>query len=219
MLTRTGTIIVLIAALAACKKEGDKERPKGEPPAGSAAPTAPSTVEKPKDPEPPPPPVEPTDPTASWAERKGAGFTVKAPEDPDVTDKDLPTAVGILPSKIYTGYVPDGSPGAMQVMVTELPAKLDAKPKDIAAKMKESVSKLFGGTTITEDKDVTVGDAIGKDFRFTGEHPQMGKFGGRSRVLVSGKQLIQVQVMHAADAADFAKQGDVFVESFVFAKP
>jgi hypothetical protein len=210
MLTRR-LVAVFIAALAAssCKKDGAaKETPKPTTP-------EPDVVEKPKQPD--PQPTTPDDPTAAWAERKGAGFTVKAPQDAQVEDKQLPTAVGVLPSKIYTSYVPDGSPGAMQVMVTELPKDLKVAPKELVTKMKESVAKLFGGTTITEDKDVTVGAATGKDFRFKGSHAQMGPFAGRTRVLVHDGKLIQVQVMHAADAADFGKQGDVFVESFAFA--
>jgi hypothetical protein len=147
-----------------------------------------------------------------WTERKGDGFSVLAPQEPKVTKKDTTTTGKPLPTTMYTHYVADG-PGAVQVMFTELDpdAKVDAKKMFDA--MRDSMIAQFAGT-VTNQADITLGKATGKEYWLAGEHPGMGKLTVHVKFLLDDRRLYLVQSLHAADAADFGAEGDRFVASF-----
>ena len=200
-------IVLALALIAGCKKKSDEnQRPQAEPPvAGTGTDAAPT------------PPPAPPDAAPAWKPRAGKGFTVDAPQDPDQNQKDLPTAAGPLPTTYYGGYVPDGSPGAMQVMVSDIPPAILKKttPAKLLTIMRDGLAKKFGGT-VEKEENVKLGGETGKDLRYKGKDPEAGEFASRMRLFIHKGKLFQVQVIHAADAADFAAQGDKFVESFAF---
>ena len=206
--------VVALALVAACdKKKGDAPAPapstKVEPKADPAKPdpgSAGSAAVAPKVEEAKP------DPMAGWTERKGDGFSVLAPQEPKVSTKETTATGKPLPTTMYTHYVPDG-PGAVQVMYTDLDPKAKLDKKKMFDAMRDSMLKQFNGK-VAKHEEVTVGDAKGHEYWLEGEHPRMGKMGVHVKFLLHDRRLYLVQSLHAADAKDFAAQGDKFVESF-----
>ena len=152
------------------------------------------------------------DAMAGWTERKGDGFSVMAPQDPKVTTKETTATGKPLPTTMYTHYVPDG-PGAVQVMYTDLDPKAKLDTKKMFDAMRDSMLKQFNGT-VAKHEEIKMGEAKGHEYWLEGDHPRMGKMGVHVKFLLHKKRLYLVQSLHAADAKDFAAQGDKFIESF-----
>ena len=226
--------VVVLAFVAACDKKKSEDTPapsakvdpkaepktdpKTEPKADPTTPD-PATADPAKDPAKADPAegsaaVDPAkaDPMAGWSERKGDGFSVMAPQDPKVSTKETTQTGKPLPTTMYTHYVPDG-PGAVQVMYTDLDPKAKLDTKKMFDAMRDSMLKQFNGK-VAKHEEVKLGDAKGHEYWLEGEHPRMGKMGVHVKFLLHGRRLYLVQSLHAADAKDFAAQGDKFIESF-----
>lgn len=202
--------VVVALLVGGCDKD-KKDAPKKTDKPAVAPVAADATAPEPTK---PPEPAKPADPTAGWTERKGDGFSVLAPQDPKVSTKETNTTGTPMPTTMYTHYVPDG-PGAVQVMFVQLDKKAKVEPDKMFDAMRDSMLKQFSGK-VAKHEEITVGDAKGREYWFEGEHPRMGKMGVHVKFLVTKAKdrLYLVQSLHAADAKDFAAQGDKFVESF-----
>ncbi len=208
------SVLSLALALAACSGEETKTRPA---PAAKPAPTETTPAAAPA-PAPAPAPTPPADPTASWKETKAQGFVVRGPNAPRTQDQSIPTLAGTVPATLYTDFVSPGASGALQVMVTEIPAditkKLDAKA--MMSGMLDGAANAVPGGKVVENKKVTVGATEGTEVILTGHHPQVGGFKARMRFFLVQNRIYQVQAIYAASDADFGTTADQFVDSFAF---
>lgn len=213
-------MVILVAALAACKKDdADKGKKEAAPTAGTSEPAKPTATEPPAKPtEPPPKPAEPpppADPTASWTEQKGAGFSVLAARGATEQKIDVPSAAGPQPMTMYSGYHPASLKGAFQVAVADLSAaakkaKTKIDPDKTLADSVAGWKKMIPGLTFDSQSEIP--GEKGLDLRASGNHPQLGPFKMRGRVILKKESLYTVQAIYA-DAKE-APLADKFVESF-----
>lgn len=153
-------------------------------------------------------PTSPAKPVATgWQPRIGPGFEVTAPNDAIRGQRPI-TADTNMESFEYGG----GGPVAMQVMTVKMPPGRSAL--EAIQTLRDHIASV--GTIVQED-DVALGDALGKDVRFTMTHPVAGNLVARTRLLVQNDVIYQVQSMHPAGATD--ELTDRFVESFRFTEP
>jgi hypothetical protein len=198
----------LAFAVAACSGEDTKTKP-----AAPAAKPAPAPAAAPA-----PAPSPPADPTASWKETRAQGFVVRGPNAPHTQDQSIPTLAGTVPATLYTDFVSPGASGALQVMVTEIPADITRKldPKAMMSGMLDGAANAVPGGKVVDNKKITVGTTEGTEVILTGHHPQVGGFKARMRFFLVQNRIYQVQAIYAASDAAFGTTADQFVDSFAF---
>ena len=216
-------VLVMLALLGGCDKKQDAPKPveaksTSSPSASPASPASPSASASPAASpaasptgsidEPKPQVDTKTDPLAGWKERKGDGFSVMGPLDPQVEKKQL----GSLPAVEYTRYVPEG-PGALQVIFIEFDSSAKLDPAAMVKTMKDSTVEQLQGK-ITKEQDISTGGAKGEEVWIEGSNEALGKVKAHVKLLLVKRRFYVVQDLHTADATDFEVQGEKFLSSF-----
>src|SRR5262245_10142020 len=89
---------------------------------------------------------------ATWTAYPGDGFTVHAPQAPEVDKKPaIPNQLGPLPGTTYIHYVPDRAPGALYITVLDLGT---ADPAAAFAKLSTGVADQFPNGALASDKEI-----------------------------------------------------------------
>ena len=136
-----------------------------------------------------------------WKVRTGPGFEVTAP---------FPAIVGkrpMIPGVAMETY--DYNRGGASMVVTVLPRPADLAAADAIKKLRDRVGSTV---TITHEDDIELGDATGKDVRFTGTDPSVGPVIARFRFVVRKDHIYQVASMWGPSVEP--KGADRFIESF-----
>lgn len=198
-------VVCLTVALVACGKKGSTETAEQKPAEAPAAVKTTATAA----------PAAASDEPSGWSERKGPGFTVKAPNAPTEKTLSMPTAAGPVPATMWTGYEAPGGEAMWAVASEDFTA---AKSVDVDKVVNSAFDGLLGklpGAKIDEIKAITASTTdstpIGKELRASAN---LQGHGVRLHVLAlyssTQKHFFLVQALSGTDAT----LADKFVDSF-----
>ncbi len=155
------------------------------------------------------------DPTLSWKDQRGPGFTVLGARTPTEQKgeppKEDPLITGVT---TYAGYQPADFKGDFSITVTQYSEKV--VEVDLLKLLREAVKQpatTMPGTKV-EEMIAIGGDVPGMDARYSGEDPQLGKFGMRRRLLFKNNVLYAVQARYSAATKGLDDQALAFILSF-----
>jgi hypothetical protein len=158
-----------------------------------------------------PPRIDPN-PTLSWTEQRGPGFVVtaaRAPSEAPAPTKDK----GVVKKTVFSGYEPEGAPGAFTVTVTEL-AKPTGEP-DLLKILRDEITAPKADPNLTvDDLQAMNGTPPGMEAVYSGTDEKLGEIKMRIRVFYKDNVLYTAVGKYSMKAKkDFGPQAQTFVDS------